>query len=295
MLRRLERLTMDGESRAVELGVAEAEEAALLQRPPGTPVLVVTTQFAAGGRLAALAVSTYRADTCRLTFGETGLVEVRRRRRSVPPPELLRAGRGPVPAAAGTGPRPFSGAVRPRVRAASAAHRRAQAELARGVQVGAHRRQLAADRGDRVLAQRQPQLVTCTIVPLRWARRCGSTRRVSRSAPKNITSIAARSSSSLVSSMEPTCPYPALLTSTSIRPCASIGALHRLRALLGIGHVQSHRRDPPRELGRQRIDALRPSHGGDHDVAAVSAARAKAAPSPLLAPVISQRRARSVF
>lgn len=28
------------------------------------------------GRLAALAVSTYRADTCRLTFGETGLVEV---------------------------------------------------------------------------------------------------------------------------------------------------------------------------------------------------------------------------
>ncbi|WP_329571010.1 GntR family transcriptional regulator [Kitasatospora sp. NBC_01266] len=77
VLRRLERLTMDGESRAVELGVAEAEEAALLQRPPGTPVLVVTTQFAAGGRLAALAVSTYRADTCRLTFGETGLVEVR--------------------------------------------------------------------------------------------------------------------------------------------------------------------------------------------------------------------------
>lgn len=76
VLRRLERLTMDGESRAVELGVAEAEEAALLLRPPGTPVLVVTTQYASGGRLAALAVSTYRADTCRLTFGETGLVEV---------------------------------------------------------------------------------------------------------------------------------------------------------------------------------------------------------------------------
>ncbi|MFF7636812.1 GntR family transcriptional regulator [Kitasatospora sp. NPDC008050] len=76
VLRRLERLTMDGDSRAVELGVAEAEEAVLLQRPPGTPVLVVTTQYASGGRLAALAVSTYRADTCRLTFGETGLVEV---------------------------------------------------------------------------------------------------------------------------------------------------------------------------------------------------------------------------
>ncbi|PYC64796.1 GntR family transcriptional regulator [Streptomyces tateyamensis] len=76
VLRRLERLTVEGESRAVELGVAEAEQAALLQRPPGTPVLVVTSQYASGGRLAALAVATYRADTCRLTFGETGLVEV---------------------------------------------------------------------------------------------------------------------------------------------------------------------------------------------------------------------------
>jgi DNA-binding GntR family transcriptional regulator len=76
VLRRLERLTVDGESRSVELGVAEAEEAMLLQRPPGTPVLVVTTQYASGGRLAALAVATYRADTCRLTFGEPGLVEV---------------------------------------------------------------------------------------------------------------------------------------------------------------------------------------------------------------------------
>ncbi len=76
VLRQLERLGVDGESRSVELGVAEAEQAALLERPPGTPVLVVTTQYAAGGRLVALAVSTYRADTCKLTFGETGLVEV---------------------------------------------------------------------------------------------------------------------------------------------------------------------------------------------------------------------------
>ncbi|WP_145910830.1 GntR family transcriptional regulator [Kitasatospora viridis] len=76
LLRRMERLTVDGESRSVELGVAEADEALLLQRPPGTPVLVVTTQYASAGRLAAVAVSTYRADTCRLTFGETGLVEV---------------------------------------------------------------------------------------------------------------------------------------------------------------------------------------------------------------------------
>ncbi|WP_035797010.1 GntR family transcriptional regulator [Kitasatospora mediocidica] len=76
VLRRLERLGVDGDSRSVELGVAEAEEAALLERPPGTPVLVVTTQYAAAGRLAAVGTSTYRADTCRLTFGETGLVEV---------------------------------------------------------------------------------------------------------------------------------------------------------------------------------------------------------------------------
>lgn len=76
VLRHLERLEVDGESRAVELGVAEADQAALLERPPGTPVLVVTSQYAAGGRLVALAVSTYRADTCKLTFGETGLVEV---------------------------------------------------------------------------------------------------------------------------------------------------------------------------------------------------------------------------
>lgn len=76
VLRQLERLEVDGESRSVELGVAEAEQAALLERPPGSPVLVMTTQYAAGGRLAALAVATYRADTCKLTFGETGLVEV---------------------------------------------------------------------------------------------------------------------------------------------------------------------------------------------------------------------------
>ncbi|GAA0671898.1 GntR family transcriptional regulator [Kitasatospora atroaurantiaca] len=76
VLRQLDRLGVDGESRSVELGVAEAKEATLLERPPGTPVLVVTTQYAAAGRLVALAVSTYRADTCKLTFGETGLVEV---------------------------------------------------------------------------------------------------------------------------------------------------------------------------------------------------------------------------
>ncbi|WP_055590322.1 GntR family transcriptional regulator [Peterkaempfera griseoplana] len=77
VLRQLQRLELNGESRAVELGVAEAEEARLLERPPGSPVLVVTTPYADGdGRIVALAVSTYRADTCRLTFGETGLVEV---------------------------------------------------------------------------------------------------------------------------------------------------------------------------------------------------------------------------
>ncbi|RAJ47134.1 DNA-binding GntR family transcriptional regulator [Kitasatospora sp. SolWspMP-SS2h] len=72
VLRQLERLGAEGESRSVELGVAEAAEAALLERPPGTPVLVVTTQYATAGRLVAVGVSTYRADTCKLTFGESG-------------------------------------------------------------------------------------------------------------------------------------------------------------------------------------------------------------------------------
>ncbi|MFD8594990.1 GntR family transcriptional regulator [Kitasatospora sp. NPDC059646] len=76
VLRQLDRLGIDGESRSVELGVAETGEAALLERPPGTPVLVVTTQYASAGRLAAVAVSTYRADTCKLTFGESGAVQV---------------------------------------------------------------------------------------------------------------------------------------------------------------------------------------------------------------------------
>ncbi|WP_042437520.1 GntR family transcriptional regulator [Streptacidiphilus albus] len=76
VLRTLQRLELDGESRAVELGVAEEEQARLLERPPGIPVLVVTARYRAEGRVAAVGVSTYRADTCRLTFGESGLVEV---------------------------------------------------------------------------------------------------------------------------------------------------------------------------------------------------------------------------
>lgn len=76
VLRQLQRLDLDGESRSVELGVAEAEQARLLERPPGTPVLVLTTGFEVKGRTVAVAVSTYRADTCRLTFGASGIVEV---------------------------------------------------------------------------------------------------------------------------------------------------------------------------------------------------------------------------
>lgn len=61
------------ESRAVELGVAEDADARLLERPPGSPVLVVTTRYGgADGHTGAVAVSTYRADTCRLTFGSAG-------------------------------------------------------------------------------------------------------------------------------------------------------------------------------------------------------------------------------
>jgi DNA-binding GntR family transcriptional regulator len=76
VLRQLQRLELDGESRSVELGVAEEEPAQLLERPPGTPVLVLTTRYQSEGRTAAVAVSTYRADTCRLTFGASGIVDV---------------------------------------------------------------------------------------------------------------------------------------------------------------------------------------------------------------------------
>ncbi|MFF9365410.1 GntR family transcriptional regulator [Streptomyces griseoluteus] len=76
VLRELQRLELDGQDRAVELGSAGAEDAKELDRLPGSPVLVVTTRFTAGGRTAALGVATYRADTCRLTFGDTPDVEI---------------------------------------------------------------------------------------------------------------------------------------------------------------------------------------------------------------------------
>ncbi|MGK5532465.1 GntR family transcriptional regulator [Streptomyces sp. URMC 129] len=70
VLRRLRRLEPGGQDRAVELGSATAEQARLLDRLPGSPVLVVTTRYLAAGRPVAAAVATYRADTCRLTFGD---------------------------------------------------------------------------------------------------------------------------------------------------------------------------------------------------------------------------------
>lgn len=66
----LQRLDLAGQDRAVELGSARAEDAKELDRLPGAPVLVVTTRYVAEGRTAALSVATYRADTCRLTFGD---------------------------------------------------------------------------------------------------------------------------------------------------------------------------------------------------------------------------------
>lgn len=76
VLRELQRLGLEGQERAVELGSAGADEAKELDRLPGAPVLVVTTRFLAGGHTAALSVATYRADTCRLTFGGAGGVEI---------------------------------------------------------------------------------------------------------------------------------------------------------------------------------------------------------------------------
>lgn len=76
VLRELRRYDLDGQDRAVELGSAGADDAKALDRLPGAPVLVVTTRYTAGRHVAAVAVATYRADTCRLTFGDTASVEL---------------------------------------------------------------------------------------------------------------------------------------------------------------------------------------------------------------------------
>jgi DNA-binding GntR family transcriptional regulator len=75
VLRELRRLTLARQESAVELGSARTEEARELDRLPGAPVLVVTTRYATESATAALSVATYRADTCRLTFGDAGDVE----------------------------------------------------------------------------------------------------------------------------------------------------------------------------------------------------------------------------
>ncbi|MFF4159786.1 GntR family transcriptional regulator [Streptomyces sp. NPDC001678] len=76
VLRELQRLRLEGQDQAVELGSARADDAKQLDRLPGSPVLVVTTRYFSGGRTVAVAVATYRADTCRLTFGDTPAVQL---------------------------------------------------------------------------------------------------------------------------------------------------------------------------------------------------------------------------
>ncbi|WP_416972864.1 GntR family transcriptional regulator [Streptomyces sp. 4F14] len=76
LLRELHHLDLTAQNRSVELGSARADDAKQLDRLPGAPVLVVTTHFTTADRLAALSVATYRADTCRLTFGASGGVEI---------------------------------------------------------------------------------------------------------------------------------------------------------------------------------------------------------------------------
>jgi DNA-binding GntR family transcriptional regulator len=71
VLRELHRLELSGLERTVELGSARADDARQLDRLPGAPALVVTTSYYSQGAVAAVAVSTYRADTCRLTFGDS--------------------------------------------------------------------------------------------------------------------------------------------------------------------------------------------------------------------------------
>lgn len=60
----------------MELGSARADDAKELDRLPGAPVLVVTTRYVAASGTVAVSVATYRADTCRLTFGDSGALEI---------------------------------------------------------------------------------------------------------------------------------------------------------------------------------------------------------------------------
>ncbi|MCP3820188.1 GntR family transcriptional regulator [Streptomyces sp. A3M-1-3] len=76
VLRELQRLGPEGQDRAVELGSARADDARELDRLPGAPVLVVTTRYFTEDGTAAVSVATYRADTCRLTFGDSGDLEI---------------------------------------------------------------------------------------------------------------------------------------------------------------------------------------------------------------------------
>jgi DNA-binding GntR family transcriptional regulator len=76
VLRELHRIDLDGQDRSVELGSARADDARELDRLPGAPVLVVTTRHFAPAGTAAVSVATYRADTCRLIFGDSGALEI---------------------------------------------------------------------------------------------------------------------------------------------------------------------------------------------------------------------------
>ncbi|MET9696668.1 GntR family transcriptional regulator [Streptomyces sp. NPDC006529] len=76
VLRELQRLVLEGQDRSVELGSARADDARELDRLPGAPVLLVTTRYFTAEGTAAVSVATYRADTCRLTFGDSGDVRI---------------------------------------------------------------------------------------------------------------------------------------------------------------------------------------------------------------------------
>lgn len=72
VLREMHRREPERQESSVELGSVRADDARRLDRLPGAPVLVVTTRYVVEGRTAAVAVATYRADTCRLTFADNG-------------------------------------------------------------------------------------------------------------------------------------------------------------------------------------------------------------------------------
>lgn len=133
-----------------------------------------------------------------------------------------------------------------------------------------------------------PTLLSCTIAPERRARMWGSTARVRAAGPKRCTSKSERSSSSAVSSTEPTWVRPALLTRTSTRPWRSTtsATTRSIAAVSVTSRATGSTWSGWAATRSSRADTRRAA--ATTTSPAATAASVKARPKPLLAPVISQ-------